>query len=582
MTRTIRRLRPIAVIVCFAALGCGEPPPRPSLVSGHGHLLDLSLERFPDAPLTALARFRTSAPTCVVVTIVGLDGEDLSKRFDRYATEHDVPLLGLYPDHANVVAFLLETRDGRTLADTIFVPTPPLPKRLRDLPMTFERGEGATLAPGFFFLLLSKEYGGPREEGMFVALDNFGKVRWYYAGDHWFMAKPLPSGHLVVQASSDLKLLRNAVNRFVERLLAVAGWHSIFRYLYWGIPDTHTPEIMRRIKEDPPFSLTSSLAKWLLPKEIVNHNTLRQIDMLGRELAVWRAEGHSIHHDFIFLPDGDLLALASTLTSDEDLIVRIDTATGTLKRVYDLKDVLDSRRPQMPWHVHQPDWLHANALYYDDRDSTIVISARNQSAIIKLALEPLEVRWILGNHDHWEKPYQRSLFEPVGKEFAWQWGQHAPMLHPDDPTRMLVYDNGNQRSYSSPSPPESSYSRAVEYEIDEQRRTIRQVWEYGKEYGSARYTPVVGNADYLSNGNRLVCFGAIPRDLEGRVVEWIEPAEEAGRFRNRSVKCSAVIAEVSSGTPARTLVEVTISDRDSTNYVGYLVYRAHKISLYGQ
>lgn len=580
MTRNFRRRLAIAAIAGLAAFGCRQPTPRESIVSVGGRLLDLSLERFPEAPLTALARFRTEAPTRVSVTIVGQDGEDVTKRFDSYATEHEVPLLGLYPDHSNVVALLLETSDGRTMADTLTVATAPLPKRFRDLPMTVERAEGAPLAPGFFFLMLSKEYGGPREEGMFVALDNFGKIRSYYAGDHWFMARPLPNGHLVVQTSSDMKLLRNAVNGFVERLLALTGWNSIFRYLYWGIPDTHTPEIMRRLKEDPPFSLTATLAQWLLPKEMVNHNTLRQIDKLKREVAVWRAEGHSIHHDFIFLPDGDLLALASTLTSDEDLIVRIDTATGALKRIYDLKDVLDPRRPQMPWHVHQPDWLHANALYYDDRDSTIVISARNQSAIIKLALEPLEVRWILGNHEHWEKPYRSFLFDPIGKGFAWQWGQHAPMLDPHDPTRMLIYDNGNQRSYTSPAPPESSYSRAVEFQVDEQRRTVRQVWEYGKEYGSARYTPVVGNAEYLSNGNRLVCFGAIPRDLDGRVVEWIEPAGERGRYRNRSVKCSAVIAEVSADTPARTLFELTIADNDTTNHLGYLVYRAHKISLY--
>lgn len=566
-------------LLSFVVVSCGDSRSVEPVPGVHASLIEATLERFPSSPLTALLRFRTQTPSRVTVTIVGQDGEDLTKSFDGFRSEHEVPILGLYPDHPNTVVVRSESNGGKTTTDTLTIQTPQLPVRYRTLPLKAVRTGQGTIAPGFILLLLSKEYGGPREDGMFVVVDHAGQLRWVYTGDHWFLGKVAPNGNLVVQVSSDMKRLRASYNLIVESLLSVAGWGSVFRHLYWGVEDTHTPRIMERFRSAPPVNLPALVASWL-PATMVNHNELREIDWFGREIASWRAEGYSIHHDFIFLPNGHVLALASTLSSDEDLIVEIGGDGRTIVREHDLKDVLDPRRPQMPRHVHEPDWLHANGLYYDGRDSTIVVSARNQSAIIRLSLNPLAVRSIVGDHEHWVPRLRSHLLEPRGVPFEWSWGQHAPVPNPEDPDHILVYDNGNQRGYADPAPPESSYSRAVEYEVDESARTVRQVWEFGREYGSAYYTPVVGNAEYLSNGNRLICFGAIARDLKGNPVEWIEPAGEPGRFRNRSVKSSAAIVETTNERPARVVFELTIEDPDPTTYLGYLVYRAHKISLY--
>jgi hypothetical protein len=195
---------------------------------------------------------------------------------------------------------------------------------------------------------------------------------------------------------------------------------------------------------------------------------------------------------------------------------------------------------------------------------------------VKLTLDPVRIRWILGDHDRWSEPFHQYLLHLSAGEFAW--GQHAPVSSPVHSQRYLLFDNGNQRSYHVPMPPESSYSRAVEYEVDEDTRTATQTWSYGSESGW--YSPVVGNAEYLSNGNRLVCFGGIAHDREGKAVEWIEPSETPGLFRNRSVKSSAVIVEVSEDEQPRSLWELVIDDPDRSHFVGYLVYRAHRISLY--
>jgi len=569
----------IILVPLLTAFGCGDSGSVERINGTSGRVNELSIERFSSSPLTALARFSTDTPSKIRITTLGQDGEDLTQSFDEYATKHEIPVLGLYPDFRNTVLLSLESRNGNIAVDTILISTRPLPFRYRNLPLVAIRSGSAPLAPGFFLLLLSKEFGGSREEGMFLAVDNFGKIRWVYTGDYWFLGKMSAPGKLVVQLPSVLKRLRKTYNLIVERLLALTGWHSVFRHLYWGIEDTHTPELIRRQQESPSRSLQARVAEWL-PRSLGDHNALQEIDLLGRAGRSWKAEGHSIHHDFIFLPNGNLLALASTFSSDEDLIIEIGSQSGTIDRVIDLKEVLDVKRPQMPRHLHDPDWLHANALFYDEQDSTIVISARNQSAVVKLTLDSLKIRWIMGSHEKWASPYRRYLLEPIGKDFSWQWGQHAPILSPQDPNRMLVYDNGNQRSYDSPMSPESSFSRAVEYEIDDTAGTVRQTWEFGGEYGSELYTPIVGNAEYVSNGNRLICFGAIPRDLNGRVVEWVELAPDSLRIKNRSVKSSARIFETTGEANPKTLFELRIEDGDRNTYVGYLVYRAHKIFLY--
>lgn len=44
--------------------------------------------------------------------------------------------------------------------------------------------------------------------------------------------------------------------------------------------------------------------------------------------------------------------------------------------------------------------------------------------------------------------------------------------------------------------------------MDEVNRTVRQVWQYGKERGAAYFTPARSGVQYLEQtGNRLICPG---------------------------------------------------------------------------
>lgn len=106
--------------------------------------------------------------------------------------------------------------------------------------------------------------------------------------------------------------------------------------------------------------------------------------------------------------------------------------------------------------------------------------------------------------------------------------------------------------------------------------TIRQIWQYGKEMGSEMFTPFIGDANYLPNGNRLICFGGITRDLQGNPMELFD-------FEQMSInkmKISARIAEVTPDMPAKPVFELIFQDEDQESYRGYRSYRAEKMSLY--
>ena len=79
-----------------------------------------------------------------------------------------------------------------------------------------------------------------------------------------------------------------------------------------------------------------------------------------------------------------------------------------------------------------------------------------------------------------------------------------------------MYDNGNEK------PASERISRAVEYELDREAGTVRQVWSY--DLGI--YTSSTGDADRLANGNTLItAAGTRTPGADMRVVE-VTPAGE--------------------------------------------------------
>jgi arylsulfate sulfotransferase len=271
-------------------------------------------------------------------------------------------------------------------------------------------------------------------------------------------------------------------------------------------------------------------------------------DLAGREVNRWPMPGFIFHHDIIEKPDGNFIVLVSR-TGDpvvNDHIIEVSRATGAVVTEWDLRESLNPGRRDFP-DSRDENWIHTNGIWYDASDDAIIVSGRNQTAVVKLTRDN-EVVWILGAHQGWGpagpledgpdlrerlltavdasgEPYPEAVQLGLedAEDFGWPWAQHTPVLLPDG--RIFVFDNGHPRHFEAV-PEGARFSRGVEYEVDPQELTVRQTWEYGTERGPSYHSAIVSNVQHLpATGNRLVAPG-ITLDFGAWVTEVAYPGGE--------------------------------------------------------
>ena len=338
--------------------------------------------------------------------------------------------------------------------------------------------------------------------------------------------------------------------------------------------------------------------------------------MLGNVVAQWHAtrtpkeipEGsvgvdtETFHHEILEMPSGHLLTLSSEVRNyDEypsstfdpeapkqfasvvgDVIVEF-SRDGRVRRELKLLDILDPFRTGSGtglgggfWREIYGDlvegtlidWAHTNAVFFDPETNAFIISTRVQDAVVKIDADSGEIVWILGQHDRWSSPWSDYLLSPQG-ELEWPNHQHASMVTPRG--TVLMFDNGTNRDgpLEQAPPPSDSYSRAVEYEIDEEAMEVRQVWEYRGGDSEPFYSSFISDADWLPlTENVLITAGGLITDASG-------VATEAATGRR-----SARIMEMTHESPPEKVFELIVEGDSSAG--GWHVYRAQRIpSLYG-
>jgi len=237
---------------------------------------------------------------------------------------------------------------------------------------------------------------------------------------------------------------------------------------------------------------------------------LYEIDPLGRMYSI-NSIFYGVHHDIIQIDNGNLLITGSDGgPTVEDFLYEINPRTGNIENVLDFKKILDQERPSLS-RTNQ-DWMHFNAITWSKSDSSILVSARHQSAIFKLSYPVGKLKWILADHDNWLPDYLKYLFSPIGSSFEWQYVQHSPILLPDqdgdaDTIDLLLFDNHSfMKKKELYTDHKDLYSRLVQYRINEKEKTVKQVWEFGKDRGLELFTNSGGGVGYLKNGNFIGFF----------------------------------------------------------------------------
>jgi hypothetical protein len=134
------------------------------------------------------------------------------------------------------------------------------------------------------------------------------------------------------------------------------------------------------------------------------------------------------------------------------------------------------------------DYAHLNSVT-EEPDGSLLISARNTSAVYRVDRETGAVDWVLGGRS--------SDFRMLGRSrFAWQHDAHRQA----DGT-ITLFDN-------EAGPPVRDQSRGLRLALDPTQHTARVVTEYLPPDG--RLASSQGNLEVLSNGNVFIGWGEEP------------------------------------------------------------------------
>ena len=119
--------------------------------------------------------------------------------------------------------------------------------------------------------------------------------------------------------------------------------------------------------------------------------------------------------------------------------------------------------------------------------------------------------------------------------------------------------------------PVNNYSRLVEYSVDPSAKKVNLSFEFGKQFGSANYTPALSNVDYITQDNMFACFGLIVKDQNGNAAN-VSRATEEGVPQIRLMEMDRL---------GNLNIDISIKNTDLTTPLnGIRTYRAHPIRFF--
>jgi arylsulfate sulfotransferase len=155
------------------------------------------------------------------------------------------------------------------------------------------------------------------------------------------------------------------------------------------------------------------------------------------------------------------------------------------------------------------DWLHGNAVAYSRADGNLLLSLPEQDWVIKIDYQDGKgtgkVLWRLGE--------QGDFTAGSSNPNPWFSYQHDSAFEPSGSDTLVLLDNGQRRKKKDP----KATTRGQMWKIDE--KTRRATLLMNADLGV--YSPWVGSAQRLSNGNFHFMTGAILDDtsFSGRSFE---------------------------------------------------------------
>ncbi|GAB4073731.1 aryl-sulfate sulfotransferase [Barrientosiimonas marina] len=439
------------------------------LASGDYSLEDpyVKLDPYDAAPLSALLQFETDKPMQIEVITGTGDGEvPITKTWSAYKTEHEIPVLGLYPDETNQVLIKAYDKDGNKKSTEVSIKTDPLPD---DMPQTdLKTSNPEQMADGLTFITTAKNY--------LYAVDEDANVRWYSSLDTRLILSRLSNGHFLINVRG------NDEDQYKDMLEIdpLGKRYNAYRISIDNYDDDNL--IHHDVIDLPSGNLLATVHD---PDSKYVEDTMIEID---------RNTGKTVQ--------------------------QIDLKDIFPEKVYEDYD---------GEYADDNDWFHQNAVWFDEADNSILVSSRHQDAVMNLSYPDADVQWILGADEGWSDNLEDKLLEPVDDDVKFPTAQHAVKKLPDmdddpDTEDIILFDNNHVVTRGDETISDD-YSRMVQYRINEKEQTVDEIWSYGEGRGEDFYSSIVGNVQYMPDtGNRLITSGYIAPNPDGdaresRIVE---------------------------------------------------------------
>lgn len=460
-------------------------------------------------PLAAVVEFQSAEDLQARLAVT--DGvNSWSKAFGPEAAKgetYSLPVLGMRPDREHSITLTLTAGDGRQSTHGFQHRTPPLPDNpLAFPPLRVQVAQPERMEPGLTFLSVRRRaLGRPHwmtekqrkfstDWGMLVAIDAEGEVIWHYQSDYRTAGiDRLQDGNILMHRTDFSTLIIDLLGNEVRQYYA------------------------EKRPFPPPGNPNAIPVKGL---QTLHHQPHQ---MPNGNFLAFSANGYALEN--YYTKDRDPNAPRRDLMVMADTVVQL-TPQGEVVWSWNTLDHLDPYRigydtTNSYWWVRgfdqHMDWSHGNGLSYDEADDSILVSLRNQSAILKVDNKTKAIKWILGRHKGWPERLRDKLLTPVG-DLLWPGYQHNPRM--TQAGTVILFDNrawGGAMPYEEPLPVHESFSRGVEYAVDEEAMTVRQVWTSGDEQGEDPcFSYAMSEAWRLpQTDNRLVIFAFCVPLIEG-------------------------------------------------------------------
>ncbi|MDF0533411.1 aryl-sulfate sulfotransferase [Shewanella sp. A32] len=502
-----------------------------------GQLGLVTINPYGYAPLTAIIGLAGHMPTDVRVTVKGKgkEGVDISYNVGhtQLLTYDGVPVFGLYANYQNQVE-LRYTLDGKQVDETYRIFTQPLLGVSVDNAVSaYPTVKPVTVAKGFKQRLYWINHLIADQHSESIRWANGGALEW----DRW----PI---EFITDTQGEVRWYLDPYKIHDQNDIAKRG-------ILMGVHQLANGDVV-----------------------FLQGQRYYRMDLMGRMVFQrWLPRGYiDMSHDMKALPNGHFLLRAAkkdyhrpdgkVVDTVRDQILEVD-ADGRLVDVWDLNQILDPLRdalmsaldpravclsvdlkakdaklePDAPFGDHMGvgtgrNWAHVNSVEYDPHDDAIIISLRHQG-VFKIGRDK-QVKWILAPRKGWNEKLASKLLTPVdakghqldcdenglcdNSNFDFGYAQHAAYLVPQKGT-LTLFDNGDGRHLEQPLFANQKYSRAVEYKIDEQKLTVQQKWEFGKDKGYDWYSPVTSIIRYQPDTDTMMVFFATGKLLEQELTE---------------------------------------------------------------